>query len=127
MYDQLQPETVKEIMEGIITRLQRGFEEAKQEANQSQEKIKSMINGKDQCLREVDELVSFLVSHASSKTGFPSYGGFTDTENNLIALECDREGYRCECTRKRICDGLSGAARTLRSLKSLLESMKSGP
>ena len=42
MYDQIQPENLREIMEGIITRLQRELEESQRTSQQRQQKIDAL-------------------------------------------------------------------------------------
>ena len=42
MYDQIQPENLREIMEGIITRLQRELEESQRTSQQKQQKIDAL-------------------------------------------------------------------------------------
>ena len=121
MYDEIQMENLKEIMEGIIMRLQRELNESLLTSQQRQGKINAVLrkNGsvRSAALKNVDETVRFLVSHASQKQNY-SYIGCSDTDSYLSALSQDKYGKTANC------DGLSRASVYLRAIKTSLESLQ---
>ena len=118
MYEQVQPENLKEIKEGIITRLQRELEGAKGESQLMQRTIDDMkkLNAgvKSDSLRQLDYVTKVLLNHAASKEQF-SYIGCTDTDSYLRALKCDRSRKTCTC------ESLGEASEYLVLLKRSLE------
>ena len=75
LFDQIEPDNLQEITEGIIKRLQRESQERQQKMNEMRVSIQSV---KTRCLSEVA-----LVYHASSKQNY-SYIGCTDTATEAI-------------------------------------------
>ena len=122
MYDQIQTENLKEIMEGIITRLQRELGDCQRTSQQRQQKINALTckNGtvKSAALGKVYEVTQFLVQHASAKQNY-SYFGCTDTKSYIAALKKDQY-HCCKCG---TCRGLSAAATYLESLERSLETL----
>lgn len=121
MYDEIQMENLKEIMEGIIMRLQRELNESLLTSRQRQEKINAVLskNGsvRSAALKKVDETVRFLVSHAAQKNNY-SYIGCSDTGSYLSALPQDVLSQTASC------GGLSQASVYLRALQTSLESLQ---
>ena len=120
MYDRIQSENQKEIMEGIISRLQKQLKES----SKSEERIKSIMAKKERCLRELSSMARFLVSHALQK-GRYSYEAFDNIDTNIAVLRCDRDGCS-ECDRsynRSSCTSLNQAGAYLEALKKSLESM----
>ena len=81
MYDQIQTENLKEIMEETITRLQRELSNCQRTSQQGREKLNSVTEKigdvKFWGLRYLHEITKFLVEHASSKNS-ESFTGCTD-------------------------------------------------
>ena len=125
MYDRIQADNLKEIMEGIIKRLQRELEEAQRVSVQRLNRIDGMqvASRKVKCdgLLKIDEIAKFLVAHASSKQNY-SYIGCTDTDSYLAALQRDTGRQSCKCGSSK-CDSLSNASSYLKSLKKSLSSL----
>ena len=119
MCDQIQPDNLKDIMEGIIKRLQRELNEAKKLSQGRQKKINSLKRAigivKSRCLSEVRNIAEYLVRHASSKHNY-SYIGCTDTDSYLRALKCDTNAHYCKCTASNVCHGLSKVSEYLDSI-----------
>ena len=119
LFDQIEPDNLQEITEGIIKRLQRESQERQQKINEMRVSIQSV---KTKCLNEVGLIAQALVSHASSKQSF-SYIGCTDTASYLAALQKDMSAYSCSCKGhgRNICGGLYGVSGYLGSIKQQLE------
>ena len=130
MYDQILTENIKEIMEGIITRLQRELGDCQYTSRQRQEKLNSVTRKNEDVknfgLRYLHDIAKFLVDHASCKNSesFTGCTGFncTDTNSYIAALKRDRSCHRCK-SGISICPSLDGAATHLNALKSQLESL----
>ena len=124
MCDQIQPDNLKDIMEGIIKRLQRELNEAKRLSQGRQKTIDSLKGAiqslKTNCLSEVGMIAKDLVIHASKKQNY-SYIGCTDTNSYLQALERDNNAHYCKCTASSICDSLSYVSVRLGKIKKQLE------
>ena len=125
MFDQIQPNNLQEIMEGIIKRLQRELDGARRQSQERQQKIDrmrvSIQSVKTKCLSEVGRIAQTLVSHASSKQNF-SYIGCNDTASYLAALQKDTQSHYCQQGASRtVCNGLSGVSTYLSSIKQQLE------
>jgi len=130
MFDQIQEDNLKEILEGIIERLQTELTESRNLAEERQRKVKTMektINFVQmRCLDDVRNLAESLVHHASYKTSKRRMARhrFSDANSYIAVLEMDGEGHCCQCDKcngRWICDGLSDASRYLSSIKSELE------
>lgn len=128
MYDRIQADNLKEIMEGIIKQLQRELEEAQRVSVQRLNRIDGMqvASRKVKCdgpdgLLKIDEIAKFLVAHASSKQNY-SYIGCTDTDSYLAALQRDTGRQSCKCGSSK-CDSLSNASSYLKSVKKSLSSL----
>ena len=129
LYDQIQSENLKEIMEGMIRRLQGELEKAQRinrqkksgvqkELEEAQRTIEKFKRQSKSALRDLDEVVRFLIGHVSAKRNH-SRLSFNDTESYLIALQMDTtstEGTRCE--------SLSRAYGYLKALKNSLEKLQ---
>jgi len=129
MFDKIQENSVKEILEGIIKRLQTELTESRNLAKERQVKVEMMertIQGvKRNCLGGVNNLAVYLVRHASSKHPRSRYY-FSDVNSNIIALQMDGDGHYCQCDKcngKWICIGLSDVARYLTSIKDEMEQL----
>ena len=126
MFDQIQPNNLQEIMEGIINRLQRELDGALRQSQETQQKIDRMRGSiqsvKTNCLSAVGRIAGALVYHASSKQNY-SYIGFTDTASYLAALQKDKSAHYCTCKggTVKICNGLSEVSGYLSSIKQQLE------
>jgi len=130
MYDQILTENLKEIMEGIITRLQRELGDCQYTSQQRQEKLNS-VTGKNNCVKcigltNLHDIAKFLVEHASSKNSesFTGCTGLncTDTNSYIAALKRDMSYHRCK-SGILICRSLNKVTTYLESLKSQLESL----
>ena len=131
MCDQIQPDNLKEIMRGIIKRLQRELNESRSRAYERQQKVeqttKSIQLVKKTCLDEVLKMAKTLVEHASRKQNY-SYIGCTDAKSYIAALSEDDDGHCCECKickGKMICTRLGGVASSLHTIKFRIESLPS--
>lgn len=126
MFDQIQPNNLQEIMEGIIKRLQKELDRARRQSQERQQKIDGMRVSiqsiKTNCLRLVWLIAEELVSHASSKQSY-SYIGCTDTASYLATLQKDTSAHNCSCKggARNICGGLYGVSGYLESIKQQLE------
>ena len=126
MFDQIQPNNLQEIMEGIINRLQRELDGALRQSQETQQKIDRMRGSiqsvKTNCLSAVGRIAGALVYHASSKQNY-SYIGCTDTASYLAALQKDKSAHYCTCKggTVKICNGLSEVSGYLSSIKQQLE------
>jgi len=126
MFDQIQPDNLQEIMEGIIKRLQRELDGARTQAQERQQKIDRMRSSiqlvKINCLNEVGKIAKDLVSHASWKQNY-SYIGCTDTASYLAALQRDTQAHFCQSqgVHRTVCQGLSGVSAYLSLIKQQLE------
>jgi len=128
MFDQIQENSVKEILEGIIKRLQTELTESRNLAKERQVKVE-MMEGKIQrvkrnCLGDVNNLADYLVRHASSKHRSRYY--FSDVNSKIVALQMDGDGHYCQCDKcngKWICNGLSDVTRYLTSIKAEMEQL----
>jgi len=130
IFDQIQEDNLKEILEGIIMRLQTELTESRNLAEERQRKVKTMkktINFVQmRCLDAVRNLAEALVHHVSYKTSKRRMARhrFSDANSYIAVLEMDGEGHYCQCDKcngRLICDGLSDASRYLSSIKSELE------
>ena len=121
MYEQVQPENLKGIMEGIIVRLQRELQEAQSVSQSRQMTIQDMkrVNNsvRNNGLCHLENIAKLLVNHASNK-GIYSLVNCFDTDSYLAALSQDR------CGKSVTCSALCGTVCYLRSLKQSLESLK---
>ena len=103
MFDQIQPNNLQEIIEGIIKRLhrlQRELDGAQRKSQETQQKIDGMRSCiqvvKTNFLSEVRRIPESLVYHASPKQSY-SYIGCTDTGSFLDALQKDKSAHYCTC------------------------------
>ena len=119
LFDQIEPDNLQEITEGIIKRLQRESQERQQKMNEMRVSIQSV---KTRCLSELGRIAEALVHHASSKQNY-SYIGCTDTTSYLAALQKDTQAHYCQGQgfSKAVCYGLSGVSSYLSSIKQQLE------
>lgn len=117
-YEQIEPENLKEIMEGIIKRLERELQESQSVSATRQREVERMkLNQKDardKGLKCVENIASLLVNHAANK-GIYTLVNCSETNGLLEALDRDRSVKRCTCL------DLSGSVSDLRRLKQLLE------
>ena len=129
MYDQIQSENLKEIMEGIIRRLQRESEESlriNEENKNESDAVKLKI---ESALQDVETIVNILFEHAVSKKQTVSNINFefsrSSTENRLVVLQMDedQDGYNSQ-GEDWVCSSLRPAAGRLQLLKEKLESLK---
>ena len=128
MCDQIQPDNLKDIMEGIIKRLQKELNEAQYLSRERQNTIdgmrRSIQSVKTKCLSDVKNIAEWLVKHASCKQNY-SYIGCTDANSYIAALGRDEgEGHYCQCSKCHgiwICPGLFPVSRYLSSTKQQLE------
>ena len=78
MFDQIQPDNLQEIMEGIIKRLQRELDEARGQSRGRQQKIDGMRASiqsvRTKCQSDVGKIAKDLVSHASAKQSYSYIG-----------------------------------------------------
>ena len=132
MFDQIQEDNLKEILEGIIERLQTELTESRNLAKERGKKVEKMEKrielAKMTCLGDVTSLAESLVHHASYKTSKRRMARrrFSDDNSYLAVLEMDGEGHYCQCDKcngRWICDGLSDATRYLSSIKNELETL----
>ena len=108
MYHHIQSENLKEIMEGIINRLQ--F------TSHKTQEIRFWA------LQSVDGIVRVLTNHAAqSKHILFPFIGYKDTDSSINALQHDYS-HRCNCGALKY-PPLSETAHLLRELKWLLESL----
>ena len=133
MYDQIQADNLKEIMRGIIKRLQRELSESRSKAYERQQKVEKMTRSiqsvKDTCLVKVRDIARSLVEHASCRQNY-SYIGCTDASSYIEALREDNgDGHFCKCNicngKKMICPRLCGVAGLLSSVKWEIERLQS--
>ena len=119
LFDQIEPDNLQEITEGIIKRLQRESQERQQKINEMRVSIQSV---KTRCLSELGRIAEALVHHASSKQNY-SYIGCTDTASYLAALQKDTQAHYCQGQgfSRAISYGLSGVSSYLSSIKQQLE------
>ncbi|XP_068686695.1 BTB and MATH domain-containing protein 38-like [Montipora foliosa] len=123
-FDQIQPNNLQEIMEGIVKRLQRELDGARTQSQERQQKIDrmrvSIQSVKTKCLNEVGRIAETLVGHASSKQNY-SYVGCNDTASYLAALQMDTKPHNCPKGNNSVCYGLSVVSTYLSSIKQQLE------
>ncbi|XP_068685970.1 BTB and MATH domain-containing protein 38-like [Montipora foliosa] len=123
-FDQIQPNNLQEILEGIIKRLQRELDGAQRQSQERQQKIDRMRGSiqlvKTTCLSEVGRIAEALVNHASSKQNY-SYIGCNDTASYLAALKRDTQPHYCQKGYCKVCYGLSRVSTYLSSIKQQLE------
>ena len=126
MYDQIQPENLREIMGGIITRLQRELAKSQRTSEKRKKKIDAVIRSnedvKEWALQDVNAIAEFLAEHVQSKHNF-AYIGSLDTDNYISALRKDVRDQRCKCGAQK-CSSLSYTADYLTELKTRLESLR---
>ena len=133
MCDQIQPHNLKEIMRGIIKKLQRELEESRSLAHEREQKLekttKSIQLVKRICLDHILTIAKNLVEHASRKQNY-SYIGCTDASSYIEALRQDEgDGHFCECKickgEKMICPCLCGVSWPLSIIKRQIENLPS--
>ena len=117
MYDQIRSENLKEIMEGIIYRLQ-CTSQKREEKTFDVTRMSKIV--RKEALEKLDDIVRNLVSHAPSKQNF-SFIGCKDTDSFIDALQYDYS-HSCKCGASK-CVNLAETARYLRELKRSLESL----
>jgi len=118
MYDQILTENLKEIMEGMITGLQRELRVCEHTCQQKISTIRDKnSDARTQAFQEVDNIAKFLVRHAAAKSDF-SYPRRLDTNSCIAALRMD-----ITCHRTSTCNNLSEAAGYLQALKTALLSL----
>ena len=119
LFDQIEPDNLREITEGIVKRLQSESRERQQKINEMRVSIQSV---KTKCLSEVGRIAEALVYHASSKQNY-SYIGCTDTASYLAALQKDTQAHYCQGQgfSRAVCYGLSVVSPYLSSIKQQLE------
>ena len=113
LYDQIETENYRKIVEGIVGRLETELKKARLE----EEKIK---NVKEKCLKEIFELTEFLNDHASKKTN-KRYVGVSGLDEYLFVLKQDINEHYCQG--RTVCPSLSAASDRLNSLRHALESL----
>ena len=125
MYDQIQPENLREIVEGIIIRLQRELENSQRTSEERRKKIDVVIRSNQSlkclALTNVDNIAKFLAKHVQAKHN-SFYIASLDTDNCITALRKDAYDQRCKCGALN-CYSLSEAANYLTELKTRLESL----
>ena len=133
MFDQIQRDNLKEIMEGIIKRLQSELDESRNLAKEGQDKVEKLERTiqrvKKSSLDHLNNLARYLVTHVSYKHVRSSYG-FSDFNSYIGALQMDGYGHCCQCDKcngKWICDGLSDVTRYLTSIKYDVEKYLNPP
>ena len=114
MCDQIEPSVYKNIVEGIVGRLEG-------ELKKPQSMPKEIKDIREKCLKELLEIAKLLTNHAYRKTG-KLYEGVTNLDKHLFTLEQDTEEHWCLYTSRPICPGLSEVSRHLRSVNDALES-----
>lgn len=119
-YEQIEPENLKEIMEGIIERLESELQESQLVSATRQKEVEKMKRNqkyvRDTGLQCVENISRLLVNHAANK-GIYTLVDCSETNSLLSALGQDRSGVSCTCF------GLSTTAGDLRQLKHSLESL----
>ena len=126
MYDEIQSENLKEIMEGIIRQLQRESEESQRINDENKNKSDAVKLKLESALQEVDEVVNILFEHAVSKKHTVSNFEFStpSTENCIGALQMDEDKDNIVSNSQYwVCSSLRPAAGCLQSLKEKLESL----
>ena len=130
MFDQIQKDNLKEIMEGIIKRLQSELDESRNLAKERQGKVEKLEwiiqRVKTSSLDHLNNLAEFLVTHVSYKHVRSRYGyfSFSDVNSYIAALEMDGKGHFCRCDKCNgvwICNGLNDVTRCLISIKNEIE------
>ena len=125
MYDQIQPENLREIVEGIIIRLQTEFENSQRTSEERRKKIDVVIRSNQSlkylALTNVDNIAKFLAEHVQAKHN-SFYIASLDTDNCITALRKDAYDKRCKCG-ALTCYSLGKAANYLTELKTRLESL----
>lgn len=128
MFDQIQEDNLKDIMEGIIKRLQTELNESRHLAKERQEKVDEMERAnqrvKRNCLSDVKNIAQDLVRHASCKQSRYLYSGFNDVNGYIAALQMAGDGHCCNCNKchgKWICNSLSDVSRYLTSIKDEMD------
>ena len=131
MFDQIQENNLREILEGIITRLQTELNESRNLAKERQQKLdkteRTIQSTKGSCLQAVRNLADHLVNHASSKHSRSRYY-FSDINSYMVALQMDDDGHYCQCDKcngRWICKGLSDVTRYLTSIGNEMEELSS--
>ena len=119
-YEQIEPENLKKIMEGIIERLERELQESQSVSTTRQMEVERMKRNqkyaRDTGLQSVENIARLLVNHAANK-GIYTLVNCSETNGLLAALGQDYYEKSCPCL------GLSGTVKDLRQLKQLLESL----
>ena len=125
MYDQIQPENLREIVEGIIIRLQRELENSQRTSEERRKKIDVVIRSNQSlkylALTNVDNIAKFLAEHVQAKHN-SFYIASLDTDNCITALRKDAYDKRCKCGALN-CYSLCKTAEYLKELKTRLESL----
>ena len=127
MYDQIQSENLKEIMEGIIRRLQGELEESQRKNEENKNKSDDVKLKIESALQDVDMIANILFEHAVSKKHTPSNFELSrpSTENCIGALQMDEtRGVNSSDGQYWVCSSLRQPAGYLKSLKEKLESLK---
>ena len=100
-YEQIEPENLKEIMGGIIERLEKELQESQSVSTTRQMEVERMkLNQKgarDKGLKYVENIVRLLVNHAANK-GIYTLVNCSETNGLLAALDRDRFGKSCTCS-----------------------------
>ena len=135
MFDQIQEDNLKGILEGIMKRLQTELDESRNLARERQKKVDEMETTielvKRRCLDDVRQIGLSLVTHASSKYGRSAHRSrrnFSDIDSCIAALEMDDDGHYCKCKKcngEWICNGLRDVTRYLTPIKDKMEELPS--
>ena len=133
MFDQIQEENLKGILEGIMKRLQTELDESRNLARERQKKVDEVETTielvKRRCLDNVRQIGLCLVTHASSKhsrSAHRSRRNFSDIDSCIAALKMDGDGHYCKCDKcngEWICNGLRDVTRYLTPIKDKMEEL----
>ena len=126
MYDQIQSENLKEIMEGIVKRLQRESEESQRINEENKNKSADVKLKIESALQDVETIVNILFEHAVSKKHKVSnleFSAILSTKNRIVALQMDEDKDGVINNQYWVCSSLRLAAGRLQSLKEKLESL----
>ena len=127
MYNQIQSENLKEIVEGIISRLQGELEECRRINEENKSKSDDVKRKIESALEDVYMLAETLCEHVVNKkrNHFQNLGYRPGTEVRIAVLRMDDDkDFDSNNRRHGQCSSLYPAANYLKSLKEKLESLK---